>query len=88
MTFLLLGTLLYFLPTIIGHNRQNAGGIFVLNLLLGWTVIGWVIAMVWACSAETRLPVVVVAGPGRFCTQCGALSGAGARYCSVCGRMI
>jgi Superinfection immunity protein len=88
MTFLLLATLLYFLPTIIGHNRHNAGGIFLLNLLLGWTVIGWVVAMVWACSAETRLPVVVVAGPGRFCTQCGSLSGPGARYCSACGRMV
>jgi hypothetical protein len=88
MTFLLLATLFYFLPTIIGHNRHNAGAIFLLNLLLGWTVIGWVVAMVWACSAETRLPVVVVAGPGRYCTQCGAISGAGARYCSACGRMV
>lgn len=88
MMTLLLITLMYFLPTIIGHNKHNAGGIFLMNLLLGWTVIGWVIAMVWACSAETRLPVVVVAGPGRYCTQCGALSGASARYCSACGRMV
>ena len=88
MMTLLLITLMYFLPTIIGHNKQNSGGIFLMNLLLGWTVVGWVIAMVWACSAETRLPVVVVAGPGRFCTQCGALSAGGARYCSACGRMV
>jgi hypothetical protein len=44
---------LYFLPAIValsrGHHQQTA--IVVLNLLLGWTVIGWVGAMVWACTA-------------------------------------
>jgi len=40
----------YFLPSIsaqLGH-RRNAGAIFVLNLLLGWTLLGWVAALVWA----------------------------------------
>jgi hypothetical protein len=76
------------LPTIIGHNKQSAGGIFLLNLLLGWTVIGWVAAMAWACSAEARLPVLVVAGPGRFCMHCGTASPGGARYCLACGRPV
>ncbi len=42
--------LFYFLPTIIavaGH-RRNAFPIFLLNLLLGWTFVGWVIALVWS----------------------------------------
>jgi hypothetical protein len=26
----------------------------VLNLLLGWTLIGWVASLVWACTADTR----------------------------------
>ena len=42
--------LLYFLPAGIafrrGHHNRNA--IFVLNLFLGWTFIGWVAALVWA----------------------------------------
>ena len=41
---------LYFLPTIIamaGH-RRNTFAIFLLNLLLGWTFIGWVVALVWS----------------------------------------
>ncbi len=88
MTFLLLATLLYFLPSIIGHNKHNAGAIFVLNLLLGWTVVGWVVAMIWACAADPRVPVLVVAGPGRFCNACGTLSVAGARYCTTCGRPV
>jgi hypothetical protein len=41
---------LYFLPAIVArlvHNRQTAA-IFALNSLLGWTLIGWVVALVWA----------------------------------------
>ena len=41
---------LYFLPAIVAavrhHPNQNA--IFVLNLLAGWTIVGWIIAVVWA----------------------------------------
>jgi hypothetical protein len=38
--------LLYFLPSIVGRHKHDAVGIFVVNLLFGWTVIGWIIAMV------------------------------------------
>lgn len=42
----------YFVPTLVAYCRQhhNAGLIFFLNLLFGWTIIGWVIALFWACS--------------------------------------
>lgn len=44
---------IYFLPGMVaksrGHHQYTA--ILVLNLLLGWTVVGWVIALVWASSA-------------------------------------
>lgn len=41
---------LYFLPTIIGAVRRhrNEQALFALNLFSGWTVIGWVICLVWA----------------------------------------
>lgn len=41
---------LYFLPAIVGSARKhkNATAIWVLNIFLGWTVIGWVAALVWA----------------------------------------
>jgi hypothetical protein len=39
---------LYFLPTIISDKKKFGFGIFVFNLFLGWTFIGWVIALVWA----------------------------------------
>lgn len=40
----------YFLPTLIAFLRQhkNKPAIFLLNLLLGWTILGWVISLVWS----------------------------------------
>ena len=46
------GFALYWLPTIVGWNKKNATGIFLLNLFLGWALIPWVIALVWACSGQ------------------------------------
>ncbi|HEY0653531.1 MAG TPA: superinfection immunity protein [Chryseosolibacter sp.] len=44
---------IYFAPSFIGNHKRNAGAIWVLNIFLGWTLIGWVVALVWACTAET-----------------------------------
>ena len=54
-------TAFYFLPTIIGGKKRNANAIFTLNLLLGWSVIGWIVALVWATAAEPPAPVSAVA---------------------------
>jgi Superinfection immunity protein len=52
----------YFIPTVIasmrGHRQQ--GAIFVLNLLLGWTLLGWVAALVWAVTAFDKPQVIYV----------------------------
>jgi hypothetical protein len=49
----------YFLPSIAGYwsKKRNAGAIFALNLFLGWTVIGWIIAVIWACTKDAPEPV-------------------------------
>lgn len=41
---------LYFLPSIIGASRKvvNIGSVVAINLLLGWTLIGWAVAMAMA----------------------------------------
>jgi hypothetical protein len=41
---------LYFLPTIIAYNRNHPQGtpLFIINLLLGWTVIAWVLCLAWS----------------------------------------
>jgi hypothetical protein len=46
---------LYFLPAIIAHSRHSvsAVGITIVNLLFGWTGIGWIATLLWAiCSTS------------------------------------
>lgn len=44
---------LYMVPTIVASIRKvpNVGGVAVVNLLTGWSLIGWVAALVMACLA-------------------------------------
>jgi hypothetical protein len=51
-TLVLFGLFIYFLPTIFGWQKKNHVAILMLNLFLGWTFIGWVIALVWACTKD------------------------------------
>jgi len=50
---------MYFLPSIIAlaRSKRDTLAIFLLNLFLGWTLIGWIVALVWA--AKHDVPVVV-----------------------------
>jgi hypothetical protein len=50
--FLFIAVAGYFLPVIVaGANKHhNQTAIAVLNLFLGWTLIGWVAALAWACT--------------------------------------
>jgi len=52
LLFLIMFLVVYFIPTIVANNmeKKNIMAIFVLNLFLGWTFVGWVIALVWACT--------------------------------------
>jgi hypothetical protein len=56
--FFSFGTLMYFLPSIIAlaRNKRDTLAIFLLNFFLGWSVIGWIVALVWAARHEA--PVV------------------------------
>ena len=48
----LVGSAVYFLPSLLGMKKRNAVAIFVLNLVAGWTFIGWVVSLVWACTKD------------------------------------
>ena len=52
--FLGFGTLFYFLPSIIAlaRSKRDLLAIFLLNLFLGWSVIGWIVALVWAAKND------------------------------------
>lgn len=45
--------MIYFLPWLIAWARDHhqIGSIAILNLLLGWTVLGWIVSLVWSASA-------------------------------------
>ncbi len=47
---------LYFLPSLVAVLRRhhNVVAIFVLNLTLGWTLLGWVAALVWAFTVVDK----------------------------------
>jgi len=64
--FFLLGGLmalsLYFAPSIVAvlRKKTNLAAIIVLNALLGWSLIGWVIAMIWAVSTDNQPQTIII----------------------------
>ena len=44
------GVAIYFIPTIVAYKSEhdNKTAILCLNLFLGWSLIGWVVSLVWA----------------------------------------
>ena len=55
MITLALMALTYFLPTIVAaHRGHRIGGILLLNLVFGWTGIGWFALLLWALLSAPR----------------------------------
>jgi T4 superinfection immunity protein len=57
--FFSLSFVMYFLPSIIAlaRSKRDLLAIFLLNFFLGWSVIGWIVALVWA--AKSDIPAMV-----------------------------
>ena len=62
MTFFLGLFVLYWLPTIIAIARHthSALGVAALNFFLGWTGVGWFIALMWALAATPADRVIII----------------------------
>lgn len=98
--FLLVSLFLYFLPAFLARNKSNFTAILLVNLFLGWTFIGWIVALIWALSSDSQRPAAPQqqpaasapqqAAPGVtfFCSTCGKPNAAGARFCSSCGAVL
>jgi len=54
LPFGLFSLALYLLPTIIVLARRNKNvlGPILVNVLLGWTIIGWIVALIWALTVD------------------------------------
>lgn len=65
---LLICVWLYLLPWAIASARQklNVGPIALINIFFGWTVVGWIAALIWACTDREREPTRV---PCRYCAE-------------------
>jgi hypothetical protein len=52
------GFVMYFLPSIVAlvRSKRDIASILLLNFFLGWTMIGWLVALIWA--VKTDVPAV------------------------------
>lgn len=101
LLFGLFAFVIYFLPTIVATQRgkTNTAAILLVNLFFGWSIIGWIIALVWAVSVQVvdsqqTIPTLVTVAPAksspppaepRLCSACGKYSHPTARFCASCG---
>jgi hypothetical protein len=46
----------YFIPSVIAYKREhhNKAAIICINLLLGWTFVGWVASLAWSLTAVSN----------------------------------
>jgi len=67
LLILVAGIAFYFLPSIVAHNRghRNFVPILLVNIFVGWTFIGWIVALVWSFTHDVEGDDVVVT-PERY----------------------
>jgi hypothetical protein len=46
------GFVFYFIPSLVAMKKRNFAAILLLNIFLGWTFVGWVVALVWAATKD------------------------------------
>ena len=54
--FMIIGGLLHFIPSVIAFLRdhQSKWAILALNVLLGWSGIGWIAALIWSLTGVKK----------------------------------
>ena len=57
--FVIIGIGMYFIPTIVAKVRgvSNLGSVAVINVFLGWTFVGWIIALAMACKSVYQVNI-------------------------------
>ena len=60
--FLVGAFLIYLLPTLIATIRKHHNGlpIALINVFLGWTFVGWIVAFIWSCTSPApQQPIII-----------------------------
>jgi hypothetical protein len=99
-----IGIAFYFLPTFLAFNRKKSNkiSILLLNLFLGWTFIGWIVALVWAVANDEKQQNIIVNNQMRNeslhyhvkdidtknCPFCAESIKKEAKKCKHCGELI
>jgi len=50
-----LGLIIYLIPTICAAGKKQSTSVFLVNIFLGWTFLGWVLALVWAVYGKKEI---------------------------------
>ena len=55
---LAVGAFFYFIPSIVAFKRNHSSkvGILLLNIFLGWTFLGWIVALIWSVTGGQPQP--------------------------------
>jgi hypothetical protein len=82
---------LYLVPSIVALRREHASraGIVVLNVFLGWSLVAWVAALVWAaCGEEGEAKVATPTTATRHCPSCLGTIDVRATVCGHCRKTL
>jgi len=90
--YLAIAVIIYFIPNWIAIARKHHNGtvIFVINLLFGWTVIGWIAAFIWSLTAvkQEASENTEKRSGSKQCPYCAETIKKEAKVCRYCGREL
>lgn len=79
--------IVYFLPAANAYSKRHSGRawILVVNLFLGWTLLGWFVALAWSAGSAKDAPSAPSSATHVRCPDCAELIRKEARVCRHCG---